>query len=371
MYRVMIVDDEPLFRDFLRIKMDWESLGFQVCCEARNGQEALLEAEKHKPHLALVDINMPFMDGIELAQKLKVRFERTVIVFVSGHNEFEYLQQAVRTGVKDYLLKPFDAEELVAMLNRIKPELPNLPQEGLSDQEEQAEGTWPSRSAAPAAPDLGSLRDAVIMGLRMRDSEALDEVRKAVRQLRGYPWRDEYADAMLIGILSLAMSFASERGIPYDQLWDGADTTSPYHLLRGLNNWEEAEEWVVSLYRRLILLMDDLRPTKASQLFAAAIAYIEEHYSDPGLSAEQVSNGVFVDPSYLRRVFRKESGYSIVEHITHIRLKKAKELMLTGNRKLSEVAELVGYSDPNYFSKSFKKRFGMTPTEYEQLKKKY
>ncbi|MBJ8193750.1 response regulator, partial [Bacillus cereus] len=82
-YKVMIVDDEPLFRDFLRIKIDWESHGFRVCCEARNGQEALQEAERHQPHLALVDINMPFIDGIELAERLKVKFDRIVIVFIS------------------------------------------------------------------------------------------------------------------------------------------------------------------------------------------------------------------------------------------------------------------------------------------------
>ncbi|ALP38764.1 hypothetical protein ASL14_23980 [Paenibacillus sp. IHB B 3084] len=67
---------------------------------------------------------MPFIDGIELAERLKVKFERIVIVFISGHNEFEYLQKAVRTGVQDYLLKPFNAEEMLSMLDRIKSKLP-------------------------------------------------------------------------------------------------------------------------------------------------------------------------------------------------------------------------------------------------------
>ncbi|WP_025679702.1 response regulator transcription factor [Paenibacillus massiliensis] len=368
MYKVMIVDDEPLFRDFLRLKMDWESHGFQVCCEARNGQEALQEAELHKPHLALVDINMPFMDGIELAQRLKVRFERMAIVFISGHNEFEYLQKAVRTGVKDYLLKPFNAEEMSAMLTRIAPDLPKLPTVEQSCEARESLGASAGARAVP--PDLGSLRDAVVLGLIMKDSECLEEVRRAVRQLRVYEWGDEHADATLMGIVSLALTFASERGIGYDQLWDNGDAVSPYNYLRGLGSWEAAEEWLASLYHRLIRLMEQIRPTKAANLFAAAIQYIQEHYSDPDLSAEQVSGGVFVDPSYLRRVFRKESGFSIVDHITHIRMKKAKELMLEGNRKLYEIAESVGYSDPNYFSKSFKKCFGMTPTEYEQLKKR-
>ncbi|WDM24195.1 response regulator transcription factor [Paenibacillus polymyxa] len=366
MYKVMIVDDEPLFRDFLRIKIDWESHGFRVCCEARNGQEALQEADRHQPHLALVDINMPFIDGIELAERLKVKFERIVIVFISGHNEFEYLQKAIRTGVQDYLLKPFNAEEMLSMLERIKPKLPVLPQESESAGENGGEAL----QSRAGMPDLGYLRDAVVLDLRMKDSETLEEIRKAIRQLSIYKWGDEYADAMLMGIVSLALSFASERGIPYERLWDDGGDKSPYDRLRELDSWMAAEGWMLALYRKLIQLMENMRPTKASNLFAAAINYIEEHYADAELSAEQVSCGVFVDPSYLRRIFRKESGFSIVDHITHIRMKKAKELLLSGNRKLTEIAESVGYSDPNYFSKCFKKRFGMTPTEYEQLKKR-
>lgn len=367
MYKVMIVDDEPLFRDFLRIKMDWAHHGFEVCCEARNGQEALQEAEKHHPHLALVDINMPFMDGIELAGRLKAKFERIVIVFISGHNEFEYLQKAVRTGVQDYLLKPFNKEEMTAMLERIRPKLPKL---ALKDAEPEGKGRGGEQVPAQDLLDLGHFRDTIVLGLRMKDGDTLEELRKAVRQLRTHPWGDEYTNAMMMGFVSLALSYAAERGIAYDRVWETEDDRAPYERLRSLQSWEEAEEWMLALYRRLIQLTADIRPTKASNLFAAAIAYIERHYADNELSAEQVAGGVFVDPSYLRRVFRKESGYSIVDHITHIRMKKARELLLEGNRKLTEIAESVGYSDPGYFSKSFKKRFGMTPTEYEQLVKR-
>ncbi|KWX89136.1 chemotaxis protein CheY [Paenibacillus riograndensis] len=370
MYKVMIVDDEPLFRDYLRLKMDWQRHGFRVCCEARNGREALHEAEKHQPHLALVDINMPFMDGIELAVKLKERFERIVIVFISGHNEFEYLQKAVRTGVQDYLLKPFNEEEMSAMLARIRPKLPQLPREREAEQEE-AEGNRPGASpAGQEAPDLSSIRDVIVLGLRMKDADILDEVRKAIRQLRSCKWGSEYADAMMMGLVSLVLTFAGERGFSYSRVWDSEGDKSPFERLKACGSWEGAEEWLTALYRRVIQLTEDVKPTKASNLFAAAIQYIEQHYADAELSAEQVAGGVYVDPSYLRRVFRKESGYSIVDHITHIRMKKARVLLLEGNRKLADISESVGYADPNYFSKSFKKRFGVTPTEYEQLVRK-
>ncbi|MBY0013682.1 response regulator transcription factor [Paenibacillus typhae] len=372
MYKVMIVDDEPLFRDFLRLKMDWQRHGFQVCCEARNGQEALAEAEKHQPHLALVDINMPFMDGIELAVKLKDRFGRIVIVFISGHNEFEYVQKAVRTGVQDYLLKPFNEAEMTEMLERIRPKLPHL-SAGREIDRVAAEGARAaSASAHPGqeALELGAVRDAIVLGLRMKDADVLDEVRKAVGRLRSSTWGDEYADAMMMGLLSLALTFAGERGFAYSRVWDSGEDKAPYDRLKVCATWDEAEEWLIALYRRVIQLTEDVKPTKASSLFSAAIRYIEQHYSDADLSAEQVAGGVYVDSSYLRRIFRKESGHSIVDHITHIRMKKARALLLEGNRRLSDISESVGYADPNYFSKSFKKRFGVSPTEYEQLVRK-
>ncbi|WP_241781879.1 response regulator [Paenibacillus sp. DMB5] len=371
MYKVMIVDDEPLFRDFLRLKMDWQHHGFHVCCEARNGQEALAEAEKHQPHLALVDINMPFMDGIELAVKLKDRFERIVIVFISGHNEFEYVQKAVRTGVQDYLLKPFNEAEMTEMLERIRPKLPRLSGGREADpQAAQDGGSAGDDRSGQEALELGAVRDAIVLGLRMKDADVLDEVRKAVGRLRSSAWGDEYADAMMMGLLSLALTFAGERGFAYSRVWDSGEDKAPYDRLKACATWDEAEEWLIALYRRVIQLTEDVKPTKASSLFSAAIRYIEQHYADADLSAEQVAGGVYVDSSYLRRIFRKESGHSIVDHITHIRMKKARALLLEGNRRLADISESVGYADPNYFSKSFKKRFGVTPTEYEQLVRK-
>ncbi|MBB3113769.1 two-component system response regulator YesN [Paenibacillus phyllosphaerae] len=358
MYKVMIVDDETLFRDYLRTKMDWEQHGFEVCCEARNGKEALGEAERTAPHLALVDINMPFMSGLELAEKLKEKFERMAIVFVTGHNEFEYMQKAVQIGVHDYLLKPFNRKELAAMLERVKPRLPVL---------EEAEAFEPEGHAVTKGDfNAAEVQESLLLSLRMKDSEIIDELHKRLRTLRAYELQSDYAYTMLMGLVSLAVSFAAERGIDLDRVMEQALGSGD--RLRSMQNWEEAEAWMLHLYRRLVQLTQDVRPTKSSNLFQTAKAYIEKHYTDPELSAEQVAGAVFVDPSYLRKVFRKESGSSVVDLITYLRMKRAKELLLQGNMRLADVAAASGYSDPNYFSKSFKKRFGMTPTEYEQLR---
>lgn len=361
MYRVMIVDDEPLFRDYLRMKMGWEQYGFTVCCEARNGREALEEAQQHRPHLALIDINMPFMNGLDLAEQLKLRFADITIVFVSGHNEFEYVRQAVRLGVNDYLLKPFNREELAAMLERIRPSLPKLP----SAPEEEVASSGPKGEAKPY--NAAAIQENLLVALRLNDGDTPAELKRSIQPLKQYGIRDEYAYTMLMGLVSIGLSFAGEKGIAAGELWGGQENT-PDKLIRAFASWEEAEEWLLAFFDRLIRLAADVKATKSSKLYAAAKAYIEAHYPEEELSVEAVAAGLFVDPSYLRRVFRKESGYSVLDHIQHIRMKKAKELLQQGNLKLSGVAAAVGYADANYFSKSFKKQFGMTPTEFEQLK---
>ncbi|MBA9087106.1 two-component system response regulator YesN [Fontibacillus solani] len=360
MYRVMIVDDEPLFRDYLRMKMDWDGYGFKVSCEARNGKEALEEAQKYLPHLSLIDINMPFMSGLDLAEQLKVRFPDMIIVFVTGHNEFDYVRQAVRLGVNDYLLKPFDREELAAMLERIRPALPEQRDKKREDEE--------IRSNAPQLKGAADVHESIMMSLRFRDPNLPDEVKNSVRRLQAYEVDSEYASTMLMGLVSVGLSFAAERGVPAENLCGNRPEQSLGTMIRGLSTWDETEAWMVSFFAKLVKLTADPLPSKSYKLFLATKAYIERHYHEEDLSVEDVAAAVFVDSSYLRRVFRKESGYSVLDHIVHTRMKKAKELLQDGNLKLATVAEAVGFSDPSYFSKCFKKKFGMTPTEFEQLK---
>lgn len=113
---IMIVDDESIFRDYLRQALDWDRYGFRIEGEAKNGQEALKLADERHFDMALVDINMPIMDGLELCEKLKEKHPGIDVVIITGHNEFEYARKAIRLGVEDYILKPFSQDELVLTL---------------------------------------------------------------------------------------------------------------------------------------------------------------------------------------------------------------------------------------------------------------
>ncbi len=116
MIKIMIVDDMPVFQEYLREAVDWQTYGFEICAVAENGKEALELVQKYDPDIVLSDINMPYMDGLSLAEKLKTESPNTSVVLITGHSEFEYAQRAVKLGVADYILKPFEKETLIVTL---------------------------------------------------------------------------------------------------------------------------------------------------------------------------------------------------------------------------------------------------------------
>ena len=120
MINVMIVDDRPLFREYLRTKFDWEKYGFSICSEAKNGVEALERAKESPPDVLLTDINMPLMNGLELSETLIQEYPDMGVVLITAHSEFEYAKKALEIGVCNYIVKPFEKEELILTLLKLK-----------------------------------------------------------------------------------------------------------------------------------------------------------------------------------------------------------------------------------------------------------
>ena len=123
LYRVLLVDDEENIREGISRKMDWQGLGFSLAGEASNGRDALELAEEILPDVVLTDIKMPFMDGLELCGSLTELLPVSKFVIFSGFDDFEYAKQAIRRNVSEYILKPINADELSAVLRRLKAEL--------------------------------------------------------------------------------------------------------------------------------------------------------------------------------------------------------------------------------------------------------
>lgn len=118
-YKVFLVEDEIVTREGIRDNVDWRSVGFDFCGEAPDGEIALPLIEKTQPDVLITDIKMPFMDGLQLCKIVRKQMPWIKIIVLSGHDEFEFAQSAIKLGVSEYLLKPISAAELQAVLQNI------------------------------------------------------------------------------------------------------------------------------------------------------------------------------------------------------------------------------------------------------------
>jgi len=118
-YKVFLVEDEIVTREGIRDNVDWASAGFEFCGEAPDGEMALPLIEKSKPDILITDIKMPFMDGLQLSKIVREQMPWVKIIILSGHDEFEYAQAAVKLGATEYLLKPISSGDLLKALKRI------------------------------------------------------------------------------------------------------------------------------------------------------------------------------------------------------------------------------------------------------------
>lgn len=122
--RAILVDDEVFTRKGLLKLIDWEACGFQIVDEADNGEDALELIERLQPDVVITDIRMPVLDGLELIRHVVTKdIVKPYFIIVSGHDDFNYAQQAVRYGVHDFILKPIDETEFSHALVRLSDRL--------------------------------------------------------------------------------------------------------------------------------------------------------------------------------------------------------------------------------------------------------
>lgn len=226
--------------------------------------------------------------------------------------------------------------------------------------------------------------DIVIADIEMPQMSGLEFV-KALR--------DKQHAARLIFITSYDVFAYAQQAVSL-----GAD----HYLLKPIDE-EELEQALLKIRRQLIEEMDTKRyisklkeaagyteplqeshtersnepqaglakepPAGGNQLIRDAMAFVNEHYADEKLSLQRTAQALFVNPSYLSHVFKRETGDSFVDYVTNVRLAKAMDLLRQGPSsdaatvKVATVARQVGYSDPFYFSKRFKKKYGITPNK--------
>ncbi len=119
MYRVIIADDEPKVSQLIKNLIEWDSLGLELTATAQDGMAALEMIKQHQPDIVITDIRMPGYDGIELIKHAKEINPNIDFIIISGYQHFDYAHNAIKYGVKDYLLKPLNKNEINTALTKM------------------------------------------------------------------------------------------------------------------------------------------------------------------------------------------------------------------------------------------------------------
>ena len=251
MYKLLIVDDEPIIRQGIKKLINFQEQSISEVYEADDGELALDIVRKQRPNIVLADINMPTMDGLSLAREIKAVDSDTRVAIITGYDYFEYAVTALKAGVDDYLLKPVSRSDILELLSKL-----------VRDLKEKAD--------------------------QRRAIESLDNLKQL------------------------------EKG----------SCEGNHH------------------YRDMIL-----------QVMNHAL-------SDPSFSLGRLAEEINLSSGHLSTVFKQIFGIPFQEYLTTMRLERSKILLLVTSYKIYEIAEKVGFEDPNYFSTCFKKRYGLSPNSY-------
>ena len=397
MWKVMIADDEPKIRRGLRTTIERIRPDMKVVAEAEDGEVALALVQKEMPDILMIDVRMPFVNGLELIEKINGMLSDCIIIVVSGHDEFEYAQRALQLKVFEYVLKPVPQDVLASVLGRAEEALIASRRqrkyvEWAHDQldrnmpllREQFLRDWVHARLAP----LEIAEQAVFLDMKISGKLSMAVIHVVDRALA--TGHSEERDRRIA--LYAVRSAVEESFAEFAPLWVFLDEHDDVVVLAHCSDaasWLDAvsrtEARVVpSLCTAVIMAhaaVDDAHGIPESyealsaevsskgshrSLVVLAQRYIDSHFCEPTLTLEEVASSTQISPGYLSRLLKLETSFSFVDYLTRVRINKAVQIMNDPAVKVYEVAEAVGYQSQHYFSRAFKRVFGRPPVEYRK-----
>ncbi|MBP1963909.1 two-component system response regulator YesN [Paenibacillus aceris] len=340
----------------------------------------------HRIQIVLTDILMPGMTGLELMNMSRSRHPHVKWVVISAYSEFSYAQEAVRLGAKDYLLKPIGKEVLSDMIRKLGEEIARE-----TELIEEAELLKANRKYLQEAVfqrfaqgldtgriDMGPFMEQhpyfhLIM-VKMESDKAvylenfiIENVLLELIERYGKGFVTVHDSKSLLGLVTLPE--AALLPVLVDELRS--------HLVKYLKvPFQIMSSEKIDRIEAVPAEVQRMRQVSTTQVYEhhasgsdrsvdVALQYIRTHYHDD-LSLEKVAAIVYLNPVYFSQLFKQKTGQGFKEYVTHLRLEQAKQLLRNPKLKLADVAERIGYQDMRHFSQVFRKKYGVTPSEYRQ-----
>lgn len=414
---MLIVDDEYYIRTGIASAIDWGSMNVKIVGTAQDGDEGLSIALEKKPDLILLDICMPFLNGLELMEKLREAQIDCEFIVLSGYDEFEYARQSIKYGALDYLLKPIDKQKLREAVSNACLTIRN--RKSLQNYQQLAK------------QELSSFHKQFLKDLLLDNLNDENTVTEKMR-LMNLPLFEDYYQVICVKLDDYNLL---ERNLQSEQLreqkvriqkWLNNHFTLGSHYM-GMITAISPEEWGIVLsypesvqedilLKELHFIMDsflaDLERdssctvsvsisticTQVAQMpdlyrtirrinkkfipfrnsvtwpdmdpasgirpeILGALNFIYNHYNED-ITIQKVADSLYISSSYLMHLFKTDVGKTFNTFLMEYRMERAKELLKTPGIQIQEVSRQTGYNDVKYFHKLFKRHTGLTPSDY-------
>lgn len=352
MWKVMIADDEPYVREGLEKLISWEALGCKLVYAAENGKELLEQIDKDPPNIVIVDIRMPLVDGLEVAEYIFKNRLRTSVIILTAYADFHYAQKAIQYQVSDYVVKTSALEEIPAAVEKIRQRL---------ESEEMICYRMVVMKMDKNTDRLRQFYRYAFSAFEYRLMNGLTEDEGLILSLKG----SSNPEDVLLGcekLMNLCRNFLGEE--------------PQIMCSRIYEQWGEQKE----VYKELVEYAEEsgesivIQPQfednilESDNILDSIKKYIHRHYTEK-VTLLEVAEAVHFSPGYLSRFYKMKTGENLFDTINSLRIEKAKKLLEKGDKKIYEIADLTGFEDTAYFSKVFKKYTGCPPKEYARVGK--
>lgn len=398
--------------------------------EARNGREAIELADRIKPDIVIIDIKMPGIDGLKAIQEIRNFLPYAYFMILTAYDYFDYAVEAVRNNVREYILKPFDRVELrqkiMEAVKQVKTEKEKRKRE--IEYQEKIYNLIPVMENELSYSIVNDMLEVIdvemykeylgmdfknsfcmVVKLKEKDSSGnvyvteglrtqigehvklfLNQRYKAIGSYRftkdliyfiDMPFFNDLEEEKL-SVINLALDVRNEvkRFFGVQARVGLGRCYNSIHLMH--ESYKEAckaleypvenanvvhYEDIEHLIESDQYLSDKVQDADGEKfaLFKAIEQYIADNLKED-ISLKDTAAKFNLSPYYFSRTFKKVFGYNFSDYLNMVRVSRAKELLKDDSLSVKEICYLVGYSDPNYFSKVFKKYEGVTPTEYRE-----
>ena len=410
---ILIVDDEVIVVNLLKKHIDWQSLGMNEVFTAYTAMDAREIVSGNKIDIIVCDIEMPQENGLFFLAWVRESFPDIVKIILTGYPDFKYAQDAINIGVVKYLLKPVGFEELSETVRLAADEINKRKNEKLQissgrQQEPKREEKifYTNLLTGDILPFPEFIDKALKMGCLNR--EELEPKGLVYIRLAGAQVEMKNNSILLFALSNIAEELFPD--ITEVHLWDNIfwivktehDRTQLYEMcelfmyklkdrfpgeifayfiyhisLETLSERSKDLKHAAMQYRNVgqfIYDVDDLiesvMDTENGEQHPSAWAvvenvkdYVHEHYAED-ISRQDIESSVHLNGDYLNRIFKKATGYSLVQYIQYYRILVSKRLLAEQKCTITEAGTKVGFDTPSYFAKVFKKWTNMTPNEY-------